>query len=66
MARVKNITHEPKKKVPRALFGDVVGTIRRKIVKCDGCGLMLHQSNLARHRKHCGRVKGEMHLGESR
>ena len=53
MARVKNITREPEKKVPSALFRGVVGTNRKRILKCDGCGLMLHRSNLAKHQKRC-------------
>ena len=50
---MKNITREAGKNVPRALFGDVMG-ITKKLVNCEDCGLMLHWSNLARHRKCCG------------
>ena len=53
MAQVKNITPEEEKKVPRALFGDVMG-ITKKLVNCEGCGVMLHRSNLARPREWCG------------
>ena len=54
MAWVKNITCEPEKKMLSALFHDVVGTNRKKIVMCDDCRHMLHRSNSARHHKHCG------------
>ena len=53
MAQVKNITCEAEKKMPRALFSGVMG-ITKRLINCDDCGLMLHQSNLARHNRHCG------------
>ena len=65
MARVKNITRETVKKIPRAVFGDVIGTDKTKTVSCDGCGLVLRRGNLARHRKRCGQCQGKSRDWES-